>query len=75
MDRKYGAGKSSSKCEKCGSTLRAESPPASQMGSPDKPKTKRTSERGQQIKKLMAERKHAGHPITLGEASKIISQK
>ena len=64
MDRKYGAGKSSSKCEKCGSTLRAESP---------KPKTKRTSERGQQIKKLMAERKHAGHPITLGEASKIVA--
>ena len=66
MDRKYGSGKSNDLCAKCGHALRAESP--------DK-KPKRTSERGQKIKALMAERKKSGHPITLGEASKIVASK
>ena len=64
MDRKYGAGKPSSKCEKCGCTCGQK-----------EVKTRKPSVRGQQIKELMADRKKSGHPITLGEASKIISQK
>ena len=71
MERKYGAGKSSNKCSKCGHDLVSHSLKA---GSPE-PKTRRVSERGQKIKKLMAERKAAGHAITLGEASRIIATK
>lgn len=63
MDRKYGSGKSSDKCDKCG----REAAPST--------KSKKSSVRGQQIKELMAERKAEGHPITLGEASKIIAGK
>jgi hypothetical protein len=65
MDRKYGCGKPSDKCEKCGCTC----------GHKKETKTRKPSVRGQQIKALMAERKSSGHPITLGEASKIVSQK
>ena len=69
MDRKYGCGKPSNKCEKCGCTC------GHSEKSEKEHKTRKPSVRGQQIKKLMAERRDSGHPITLGEASKIISQK
>ena len=64
MDRKYGSGKINDKCEKCGCTCGHKVT-----------KSRKPSVRGQQIKELMAERRNAGNPISLGEASKILSQK
>ena len=67
MERKFGLGKAIKEpiaCKTCGC----------KCAHKDKEvKPKRTSERGQKIKELMAKRKKEGRAITLGEASKLVS--